>query len=739
VRILIEWLRLIEPSPTIDGKELSIIRSNVIEKRPASIIFQVEGRTVPRSFPLNYIRNIGIIAHIDAGKTTVTERILYYTGHTYKIGDVDDGTTIMDWMEQERQRGITITAAATTCHWQDYRINIIDTPGHVDFTAEVERSLRVLDGGVVVFDGVAGVEAQSETVWRQADKYHVPRICFINKMDRVGANFNRTLSMIEERLHATPLPIQLPLGGVASFEGIIDLIESRAWSFDGNPDSEPIEVAIPESKQTICTECRQALIEKLAECDDQIMIAYLEGNSITATELRLAVRRVTLATKGVPVLCGSALRNKGIQPLLDAIVSYLPSPLDMPPVRGIDTKKGVEAHRPAKDEAPFSALAFKVVSDPFVGRLVYFRVYSGRVKAGAQVFNSTRGERERIGRLLLMHANRREEVATADTGAIAATLGLKNTLTGDTLCDSANSVLLESIRFPEPVLSVAVEPKTRADQDKMGEALQRLADEDPTFKINYNQETGQTVISGMGELHLEVIVSRLFSEFRVGAQVGKPRVAYRETITIPAKAEERFIRQTGGHGQYGHVCIEIEPLERGGGFQFVDRIKGGAIPKPFILAAEAGIKEATETGVFAGYPLVDIKVTLYDGSYHEVDSSELAFKMAGSMALKNGVAKAKPTLLEPIMNLEVVTPGQFLGDITGDLSSRRGRIEAIETQYAEICTIRALIPLAETFGYATTLRSLTQGRANHSMEFYRYEQLPAELMAQITDKVWVKR
>jgi elongation factor G len=453
------------------------------------------------------------------------------------------------------------------------------------------------------------------------------------------------------------------------------------------------------------------------------MIAYLEGNSITAAELRLAVRRVTLATKGVPVLCGSALRNKGIQPLLNAIVSYLPSPLDMPPVRGIDTKKGVEAHRPAKDEAPFSALAFKVVSDPFVGRLVYFRVYSGRVKAGAQVFNSTRGERERIGRLLLMHANRREEVATADTGAIAVTLGLKNTLTGDTLCDSANSVLLESIRFPEPVLSVAVEPKTRADQDKMGEALQRLADEDPTFKINYNQETGQTVISGMGELHLEVIVSRLFSEFRVGAQVGKPRVAYRETITIPAKAEGRFIRQTGGHGQYGHVCIEIEPLERGGGFQFVDRIKGGAIPKPFILAAEAGIKEATETGVFAGYPLVDIKVTLYDGSYHEVDSSELAFKMAGSMALKKGVAKAKPTL----------------GDITGDLSSRRGRIEAIETQYAEICTIRALIPLAETFGYATTLRSLTQGRANHSMEFYRYEQLPAELMAQITDKVWVRR
>ena len=720
--------------PTIDGKELSIIRSNVVEKKPVSVTFKVEDRTVLRSFPLERIRNIGIIAHIDAGKTTVTERILYYTGRTYKIGDVDEGTAVMDWMEQERQRGITITAAATTCHWQDHRINIIDTPGHVDFTAEVERSLRVLDGGVVVFDGVAGVEAQSETVWRQADRYHVPRICFINKMDRVGANLNRTLAMIEERLHAIPLLIQLPLGSESSFAGIIDLIENKAWSFDGNPDSEPIEVAIPESEQAICTEFSQALIEKLAEYDDQIMVAYLEGSTITAAELRLAVRRVTLATKGVPVLCGSALRNKGIQPLLDAIIDYLPSPLDMPPVRAVDTRKGVEVPRPAKDEAPFSALAFKVVSDPFVGRLVYFRVYSGRMRAGAQVFNSTRGVRERIGRLLLMHANRREEVDIADTGAIVATLGLKNTFTGDTLCDAANAVVLESIRFPEPVLSVAIEPKTRADQDKMVEALQRLADEDPTFKIAYNQETGQTVISGMGELHLEVILSRLFSEFKVGATVGKPRVAYRETITIPAKAEGRFVRQSGGRGQYGHVCIEIEPLERGGGFQFIDRIKGGIIPKPFILAAEAGIKEATETGVSAGYPLVDIKVTLYDGSYHEVDSSELAFKMAGSMALKKGVAKAKPILLEPIMKLEVVSPGQFLGNVTGDLTSRRGHIEAIETQYAEMCIIRSLIPLAESFGYATSLRSLTQGRANHSMEFYRYQELPAELMAQITDK-----
>ena len=725
--------------PTIDGRGFSVIRSNVIEKSLVSVTYQVEGLTMPRSFPLERIRNIGIIAHIDAGKTTVTERILYYTGRTYKIGAVDDGTAVMDWMEQERQRGITITAAATTCHWQDHRINIIDTPGHVDFTAEVERSLRVLDGGVVVFDGVAGVEAQSETVWRQADRYHVPRICFINKMDRVGANFNRTLSMIEERLHATTLPIQLPLGDEASFEGIIDLIENRAWSFDGNPDSEPIEVAIPESEQAICAELRQGLIEKLAEYDDQIMAAYLRGSSLTASELRLAVRRVTLAAKGVPILCGSALRNKGIQSLLDAIVSYLPSPLDMPPVRAIDTKRGGEIPRLAKDEAPFSALAFKVVSDPFVGRLVYFRVYSGRVTARALVFNSTRGKRERIGRLILMHANRREEVAEADTGAIAATLGLKDTFTGDTLCDLANPVLLESIRFPEPVLSVAIEPKTRADQDKMVEAMQKLADEDPTFKIDYNRETGQTVVSGMGELHLEVIVSRLFSEFKVGAKVGTPRVAYRETINIPARAEKRFVRQTGGHGQYGHVCIEIEPLERGGGFQFINRIKGGSIPKPFILATEAGIKEAMETGVFASYPLVDIKVTLYDGSYHEVDSSELAFKMAGSMALKDGVAKAKPILLEPIMKLEVITPGQFLGDITGDLTSKRGHIETIETQYAEMCTIRCLIPLAETFGYATSLRSLTQGRATHSMEFYRYQELPASLVALIIDKVWARR
>ncbi len=685
---------------------------------------------MPERFPLEHIRNIAIIAHIDAGKTTVTERILYYTGRTYKIGDVDEGTAVMDWMEQERKRGITITAAATTCYWQGHRINIIDTPGHVDFTAEVERSLRVLDGGVVVFDAVAGVEAQSETVWRQADRYKVPRICFINKMDRIGANFNRTLSMVEDRLKARPLPVQLPLGSEASFQGIIDLVENKAWSFDGRPDSDPLEVSIPESAQAMCTKFRHELVEKLAEIDEQILGAYLEGNSITPAELRAGLRRVTLANKGIPILCGSALRNKGIQPLLDAIVSYLPSPLDIPPVRAIDSRLGVEVTRPVSDDAPFSALAFKVVSDPFMGRLVYLRVYSGRVGVGSQVLNATRGKKERIGRLLLMHANRREEVTEADTGAIVAALGLKNTFTGDTLCHSSQPVLLESIRFPEPVLSTAIEPKTRADQDKMGEALSRLAEEDPTFKVKYDEETGQTIISGMGELHLEVLVSRLLSEFRVGAKVGKPQVAYKETITIPVRAEGKFIRQTGGRGQYGHVCLQLEPRERGSGFQFVDCIKGAVIPKQYIPATEAGIKEAMESGVLAGYPVVDIKVSLYDGSYHEVDSSEIAFKMAGSMALKDGVRKAKPILLEPIMKLDIVTPEQFLGDIIGDLNSRRGHVEAIET-HGEWCTIHSFIPLAETFGYTTNLRSLTQGRATHAMEFYQYQELPAELADKI--------
>ncbi len=681
-------------------------------------------------FPLGRIRNIGIIAHIDAGKTTVTERVLYYTGRTYKIGAVDEGTAVMDWMEQERQRGITITAAATTCEWRDHRINIIDTPGHVDFTAEVERSLRVLDGGVVVFDAVAGVEAQSETVWRQANRYHVPRICFINKMDRIGANFKRCLSMIEKRLGANPLPIQLPLGSEAAFEGVIDLVENKAWRFDGKPDSEPQEIPIPQSEEARYLKARQILMEKLAEYDDHIMMAYLEGRNTSGTELKEVIRRVTIANKGVPVLCGAAVRNKGIQPLLDAIVDYLPAPIDLPPVQAIDTRKGIEVTRPARDDAPFSALAFKVVSDPFMGRLVYFRVYSGKVKAGAEVFNSAKAHRERIGRLLLMHANRREEVAEADTGAIVATLGLKNTFTGDTLCHYSQPVLLESIRFPQPVLSIAIEPRTRADQDKMEEALRRLTEEDPTFKVTYNSETGQTVISGMGELHLEVIVSRMLTEFGVGAKVGKPRVSYKETITVPVRAEGRFIQQTGGHGQYGHVFLELEPLESGTGFQFVNRVKSGAIPRQFIPPVEAGIKEAMETGGVIGYPVVDIKATLYDGKYHEVDSSELAFKIAGSMALKEGIARGKPVLLEPVMKLEVVTPRGFVGDIMADLSSRRGNIESMETE-AETCIIHALIPLAESFGYTTTIRSLSQGRATHSLEFHRYRELPAGLVDQI--------
>jgi len=693
---------------------------------------------MPRSFPLERIRNIAIIAHIDAGKTTVTERMLYYTGLTYKIGQVDEGTAVMDWMEQERERGITITSAAITSYWQEHRINIIDTPGHVDFTAEVERCLRVLDGGVVVFDGVAGVEAQSETVWRQADRYRVPRICFVNKMERMGADFHRTVSMIEGRLHAQALPVQIPLGSGEFFTGVIDLIENKAWTYKDDRDAPPEEVAVPESEQAKCSEFRHAMIEKLAELDDHILMAYLEGEDISADDLRKAVRRATLADAVVPVLCGSALRNMGVRLLLDAILDYLPSPLDMPPVRAIDARAGGEVTRPARDEAPFSALAFKVVTDPFVGRLVYFRVYSGRVRAGAQIFNSTRGKTERIGRLLLMQSNRREEMDAADTGAIVATLGLKNTFTGDTLCEATQPVLLESIRFPEPVLSIAIEPRTRADQDKMGEALRKLTEEDPTFKVNYNEETGQTVVAGMGELHLEIIVNRMLAEFGVDAKVGRPRVAYKETITVPARSEGRFIRQTGGHGQYGHVVIELEPMERGSGFEFVNNIRAGTIPRQYISPVEAGIKEAMETGVLSGYPMIDVRVALTDGSYHEVDSSELAFRIAGSMALKNGVKKARPVLLEPVMKLEVVTPKEFLGDIIGDVSARRGHIELIET-HGETCVIQTIIPLVETFGYTTSLRSETQGRATHSLEFHNYQELPDGLVDKTKDQAGIVR
>ena len=686
---------------------------------------------MPDRFPLEHIRNIAIIAHIDAGKTTVTERILYYTGRTHKIGNVDEGTTVMDWMPQERERGITITAAATTCYWQERRINIIDTPGHIDFTAEVERSLRVLDGAVVVLDAVAGVQAQSEAVWRQADRYNVSRICFINKMDRMGADFMRTVSMIETRLHAVPLVIQLPIGSEEKFRGVVDVMLNKAWEFGADADAEAVEIPMPDSEKERAAKARHQLIERIAELDDEVMVDYLDGVDITTDDLIHALRRITLANRGVPVLCGTALRNKGVQMLLDAVVAYLPSPLDMPPVKAIEIKSGETVERPGRDDAPFTALAFKVVSDPFVGRLVYLRVYSGRIEAGDEVYNSARRKRERLGRLLLMNANRREDITEADTGSIVASLGMKNTFTGDTLCSGDQPVVLEAIRFPEPVISVAIEPKTRGDQDKIGEALNKLAEEDPTFKVVYNKETGQTVISGMGELHLDIIVSRLLTDFGVSATVGKPQVAYRETITIPVRAEGRFVQQSGGHGQYGHAVIDLEPAGKGGGFEFVDKTKGGIIPKNFIPAIEQGIREAMDSGGLAGYPVVDIKVALVDGSFHEVDSSEMAFKMAGSMALKSGLRKGHPVILEPIMKLEIVAPGQFMGDIIGDLNSRRGQIQAIETEIAGTCVIRVTVPLSETFGYTTSLRSLTQGRATHTMEFLQYREVSADMAEKI--------
>jgi elongation factor G len=694
---------------------------------------EYKDRIVPRSFPLELIRNIAIIAHIDAGKTTTTERILYYTGRTYKIGNVDEGTTVMDFMQQERERGITIKAAATTTNWGNYRVNIIDTPGHVDFTAEVERSLRVLDGGVVVLDAVQGVEAQSETVWRQADKYHVPRICFINKMDRIGANFDRTIGMIKDRLKAIPLPIHLPLGSEEKFEGIIDLIQMKAWRYSNDPDVKPEELSIPESLKAQANEYRLNLIERLGESDDQIMEAYLAGKVIEIAEIKAALRRVTVTNKCVPVLCGSSLKNKGIQALLDAVVDYLPSPLDMPALFAINPQNNEKVACPPSDDGPFIALAFKVVTDPYMGRLVYLRVYSGLLKMGANVMNSTRDKKERIGRILLMHANHREEINDADTGAIIATLGLKETFTGDTLSEPSKPLVLENIRFPEPVISVAVEPKTRADQDKLGEALRKMSDEDPTFKVNYNDETGQIVISGMGELHLDVIVSRMLTEFGVNAKVGNPQVAYKETITTSVDAEGKFVRQTGGHGQYGHVWVRIEPQEKGKGFEFIEDIKGGTIPRKFIPPVEAGIKEALLSGVLAGYPLVDIKATLYDGSYHDVDSSDLAFKMAGALALKEGARRGNSILLEPIMKMEIMAPEQFMGDLIGDLNSRRGHIENVETRNG-MCTISGQIPLSETFGYSTIIRSLTQGRATYSMEFSDYQQVPRELAEEIVKK-----
>ena len=680
-------------------------------------------------------RNIGIIAHIDAGKTTTTERILYYTGKTYKIGEVHEGTAVMDWMVQERERGITITAAATTCYWKDHQINIIDTPGHIDFTVEVQRSLRVLDGGVVVFDAVAGVEPQSETVWRQADRFGVPRICFVNKMDRVGADYWRTIDMIRDRLKAEPLPVQLPIGVEDSFVGVVDLITEEAIVYLDEEGIDWQTRAVPADMLDEVAEHRETLIERIAETDDALTLKYLEGEPITPDELRSALRRATLRGDLVPVLCGSALKNKGVQPLLDAIVYYLPSPLDIPPIKGVNPETGEEETRPVDENAPFAALAFKIVSDPYVGRLAYIRVYSGKVKSGTRVKNVTRNKTERIGRLLRMHANHREEINEVYVGDIAAVVGPKHTFTGDTLADPNHPILLESIQFPEPVISVAIEPRTRADQDKLTEALRRLAEEDPTFRVRYDEETGQTIISGMGELHLEVLVDRMVREFKVWANVGKPQVAYRETITQPVKVEGRFVRQTGGRGQYGHVVVEFEPNEPGKGFEFENAIRGGTIPREFIPAVEQGIREAMESGVLAGYPVVDIKARLVDGSYHEVDSSEMAFKIAGSLALQEAVRKGKPVLLEPIMKVEVVVPDEYMGDVLGNLNARRATIEGMEARMGGFHAIRALVPLGEMFGYATDLRSMTQGRGTFTMEFSHYEPVPEELEKKLLERV----
>jgi elongation factor G len=677
---------------------------------------------------LESIRNIGIIAHIDAGKTTTTERILFYTGRTYKIGEVHEGTAVMDWMEQERERGITITAAATTAEWRDCQINIIDTPGHVDFTVEVERSLRVLDGGVVVFDAVAGVEPQSETVWRQADKYSVPRICFVNKMDRVGADFWATVQQIVDRLGANPLVIQLPIGREGEFRGVIDLVARKALVFSDDPAAAPTVEEIPSDMVDETDTRRHDLIERVVEMDDALMMRYLDGDDISVEELKRALRLGVISNRLVPVLCGSALRNKGVQPLLDGVVDYLPSPLDIPPVTGIDPATGDSLERPADPKAPFAALAFKIVADPFVGKLTYIRVYSGVLPSGSYVYNSTKDNRERVGRMLQMHANHREDIPEVSAGDIAAIVGLKGTSTGDTLCDQSSRVVLEAITFPEPVISVAIEPKTKADQDRMGNALGRLAEEDPTFRVRTDTDTGQTLIDGMGELHLEVIVDRMMREFRVDANVGRPQVSYRETVTKPVKAEGRFVRQTGGRGQFGHVWLQVTPLDRGSGFEFVDKVVGGVVPREYIGAVEAGVKEAMVNGVVTGFPVVDIRVELVDGSYHEVDSSEMAFKIAGSMALKSAVQKGAPVVLEPIMKVEVTTPEEFMGDIMGDLNARRGQIQGMELR-ANAQVIRALVPLGRMFGYATDVRSMSQGRATYSMEFSHYEPAPRDVEA----------
>jgi elongation factor G len=684
---------------------------------------------------LQKTRNIGIMAHIDAGKTTVTERILYYTGVTYKIGEVHEGTAVMDWMPQEQERGITITSAATTCFWKDYKINIIDTPGHVDFTIEVERSLRVLDGAVALFDAVAGVEPQSETVWRQAEKYKVPRIAFINKMDRMGADFFMCVKSMIERLGATPVPVQIPYGAEDAFRGAIDLINMKAYVYeDETIGAKYIETDIPQELLPTALEYREKMIEALSDFDDILMEKYLAAEEISADLIKAALRRGTIELRITPVLCGSAFKNKGVQMLLDTIIDYLPCPLDIPPVTGIEPNSGKEIIRKVSDKEPFSALAFKIMTDPFVGQLTFLRVYSGTLSSGSYIYNSTKDVQERIGRLMKMHANKREETKEVKAGDIVAAVGLKSTLTGDTLCDSEHPVILEAMEFPEPVISVAIEPKTKADQEKLSVALGKLAQEDPSFKVSYNEETGQTIISGMGELHLDIIVDRLLREFKVGANVGKPQVAYRETIRQKATAEGKYVRQSGGRGQYGHVYINIEPLVPGSNFEFVNKVVGGSIPREYISAVEKGVKEALENGIMAGYPVVDVKITLFDGSYHEVDSSEMAFKIAGSMAFKNAAGKAKPVLLEPVMNIEVVTPDEYMGEVIGDLNSRRGKIQTM-TQRTNVRVIAAMVPLSSMFGYATDLRSKTQGRATYTMQFAHYEEVPKNISEDIVLKV----
>ncbi|HLN14107.1 MAG TPA: elongation factor G [bacterium] len=681
--------------------------------------------TTPQA-SLETIRNIGIIAHIDAGKTTTTERILFYTGRTHRLGEVDEGSATMDWMVQERERGITITSAATTAQWRGHSINIIDTPGHVDFTAEVERSLRVLDGAVVVLSAVEGVQPQSETVWRQADRYGVPRLVFVNKMDRTGADFFRTVGMIKDRLEARAVPLQLPVGAEDGFEGVVDLIKMTSIIYTDDLGTRSDQVEIPESLRPVAEKYREALVEAAAEMDDRLTEKYLEGTPLTEDEIYAALRKGTIATKIIPVLCGTSFRNKGVQPLLDAVVYFLPSPLDILPMQGVNPETEQIESRPADPTAPFCGLAFKIVTDPFVGKLTYFRVYSGRLESGSYVYNATRRVKERISRILMMHANHREDVAEVTAGHVVAAVGLKDTTTGDTLCDEAHPIVLESIKFPEPVISVAVEPKTRVDEEKLGASLAKLAEEDPTFKVRFDPETAQTIIAGMGELHLEIIIDRLLREFKVAANVGQPQVAYRETIRKLAEARGRYIRQTGGRGQYGDVTLTVEPLPRGTGIEFVDKITGGRIPREYIPAVQAGVREAAEGGVLAGYPLVDVRATLIDGSYHDVDSSEMAFKIAGSMGFKQAIHEADPVLLETVMKVEAVTPEQYMGDVIGDLNARRGHIMAME-QRGSLRIVQAEVPLSKMFGYATALRSNTQGRATYTMEFSHYEEVPKNI------------